>query len=435
MQFKYNDTVYQFDKKTQTLGQVNILNKSKHKLTDFNKKLIVYNCDDFIKEIKSKYNKSMKIFLSFVIDDTLIIFTKNKTDYNLYLVYKFENNKISEVFENILSIDKSVSNGKMTISEVSNNFTYILPTPILEFFIKKAIIEDNNETPFRSFTLKKKNKVRNITAPHDDIKKSLQDLNVILQKKYDKRNIGFQVAYKKTKNIVDNAKPHVKNRYVYCADIKDFFPSCKRERVKPVLEFLFKGCPNGDKILDEFLDANLINDRMFIGSPISGTIANNIMSKPFKYIKNMCKHHDMEFTAYADDLTFSSNKFIVKEYIESLVETAFKKYDMEDDFKLNNKKFKGMQKTRRHITGVSFNENNEMTVSRHKYNKVRVCLYRLSKGLTIDIPMNKLKGLIAFSTMVEKGGKFDRLIVKYEDVILKHKLVNPERLEKLKENA
>ena len=51
--------------------------------------------------------------------------------------------------------------------------------------VKENIISKNEEL-FKTFKLKSKNgKIRDIVAPHDDIKFALRDLNEILQKVYD----------------------------------------------------------------------------------------------------------------------------------------------------------------------------------------------------------------------------------------------------------
>ena len=62
-------------------------------------------------------------------------------------------------------------------------------------------------------------KMRKITAPHEDIKGALKEVNKILQYVFDRTNDTFQVAYKKGKNIVNNAEPHTEFNYMFKVDV------------------------------------------------------------------------------------------------------------------------------------------------------------------------------------------------------------------------
>jgi len=388
---------------------------------------------DFLSVLrKHTYERIDKSYYTFMDDDYLFIATKSLGDKEIKaaLLYKFENQNIKDILYKI--INPQTDNARLIVGEIHNSFNFLTAIPILETILVNADLKYRSEIPFNKFKIKSKNgKVRDIIAPHEEIKKPLKELNVILQKIFDKINIDFQVAYKKGKNIKDNADIHVANKFIFNIDLKDFYPSCKRELVQKYMKLFFKNSANSDIIEKEFLDIILDNDALFIGSPISGTIANAIISKPVKYLKNISKNFGMEFSVYADDMTFSSERFISKKFIEGMFNLAFTRYNLDNYFILNDKKSHGMSQHRRRITGVSVNDSDETTVSRKFYRILRVKLHKLLVG-DQTINLQKLRGQIAFATMIDDSKKIARLLVKYENIVKQHKLLNSEKYEIIK---
>jgi retron-type reverse transcriptase len=85
------------------------------------------------------------------------------------------------------------------------------------------------------FQIKKKSGgERSIQAPIEGLKAIQRILNVILQSVFQSHSAakGFVPG----KSIVDNAKAHVGQRYVYNLDLKDFFPTIEQARVWKVLQ-------------------------------------------------------------------------------------------------------------------------------------------------------------------------------------------------------
>ena len=90
---------------------------------------------------------------------------------------------------------------------------------------------------YQSFTLKKKSGgTRTIHAPVNGLKAIQRSLAFILQCVFEPHSAanGFVMG----KSIVDNAKIHVGNHYVYNIDLKDFFPSIDQARVWKCLQLL-----------------------------------------------------------------------------------------------------------------------------------------------------------------------------------------------------
>jgi hypothetical protein len=388
---------------------------------------------ELLKEIENESkNKIEKSFVVMMDADTFLIAVSAKNNtFKTIGLYTPENVELLNFMKKMFSLDNG--DGRIIFANVHNNFNFMTAKSILRVIFTAAYLKGQGEPLYHEFKIKSKNgKIRNITAPHETLKKELRALNTVFQHIFDKINSEFQVAYKKDKSIVDNAAIHKDNKFVYNVDLKDFYPSCKREYVQKHVNFFFKNSFNGDVLKDEFLEVILRDDALFIGSPISGTLANLIISKPVKYIKNITANFGMEFSVYADDMTFSSDRFISRKVVENIFNLAFIRYNMEEDFILNENKFHGMSNNRRRITGVSINHNDQPTVSRKYYRDLRVKIHKLSLGETKGININKLRGKIAFALMVDGSDKIYNLIKKFETTIKTYKLVGDQKLKDLK---
>lgn len=407
------------------------LNELQEKTNDaIMNKYIVKSYKDVLEALKQQQKREIPIlYFNVIVSDYLVVFKQEfLLDEKILLSYKFENKNIENVFRTLLG-----NNGySFSIASYKNKFNWIGTSEALEVMLVSAMLDANNITKFEKHHKKKKNgKVRIYYAPNDEIKEALRNLNTVLQRAYDNRNNEFQVAYKKGKSVYDNAKIHKDKKFVFNIDLKDFYPSCKRELVAKYIDFLFKGAPNKDETINAFLDIILIDDGLFIGNPISGCLANTILSKTVAYIRNTCKKHDMEFSIYADDMSFSSDKFIYEDYIKSMFADAFTTYGLDQYFTLNNEKSIGYSGCNRKVTGVSINQNNDITVSRRYYRTLRTTIAHLAKG-DCNMDINKLRGKIAYATMIDDSGKIYRYLSKFRNTVDKYKLCSDEKMEELK---
>jgi hypothetical protein len=403
------------------------------KLNKYYQGLVVNNYDTFLQELNAKTSvKVDRVYFVMMSEDHLLILSQEpNSEIELVSLYKPENDAVLNMVKEVLDIDND--GGRALFGTSDNNFNFLAPKSILRVLFSAKLLEGNGEELYHNFKGKdKKGKVREFSAPHPEFKKELRNLNTVLQYIFDRINKNFQVAYKKGKSISDNSTIHKDNKYIYNVDLKDFYPSCKRELVQEYIEFFFKNSFNGDVVMNKFLDVILKEDALFIGSPISGTLANLIISKPARYMKNITKNFGMDFSVYADDITFSSDRYISKELVENVFQVAFAKYELDQYFNLNKKKFHGMSNNRRRITGVTINHLNEETVNRKYYRELRTKIHKLSVGETNNINLQKLKGKFAFALMVDRSGKILRLINKFEDTIKVYKIVSEEKLKEIR---
>lgn len=215
---------------------------------------------------------------------------------------------------------------------------------------------------YEKFIIKKKSGgERQINSPVKGLKAILKALNFVLQCCFDphKSANGFVL----NKSIVTNASKHLGKNYVYNIDLKDFFHSFDRKRVKVALmqaPFHFKG----EKEPLAFLIASLCTHPLEIdgkiknvlpqGSPTSPTLTNILCIRLDRRLNGLAKNVGATYTRYADDITFSSNQNLFK---EPSFQKELKRIVEIDQLLVINPKKTRLQtpKHRQEVTGLTVN--------------------------------------------------------------------------------
>lgn len=237
---------------------------------------------------------------------------------------------------------------------------------------------------YQTFTIKKKSgSDRIINAPVNELKSILRALNFVLQCMYKPHTAatGFVLG----KSIVDNAKKHVGHHYVLNMDLKDFFHTFDRNRVK--MGFMYEPFNlNGDKEPLAFLLASLCTHPFEIdgevktvlpqGSPTSPTITNILCKKLDHRLTGLANRFGITYTRYADDITFSSphniyNNVDFNKELNRIIE--------EDQKLVINPKKTRLQKAgfRQEATGLIIND--RVNVRRRYVKQIRMWLYYWEK--------------------------------------------------------
>lgn len=343
----------------------------------------------------------------------------------------------------------------------------------LPFQLKSLNYYSNPLLPKRryvSFTIKKKSGAdRTIHAPVKGLKSILRPLNLILQCIYGPHPsaTGFVL----NKSIADNAKKHVGHNYVYNLDLKDFFYSFDRNRLK--LAFMYKPFNlNGEREKLAFVLASLCTHPIEIdgeikyvlpqGSPTSPTLTNILCSRLDRRLSGLAKRFGAVYTRYADDITFSSYHNIFKSdenpqlnergcYDNFIAE--LERLLQEEGLKINPQKTR-LQKSgfRQETTGLVVNE--KVNVLRRYVKQIRMWLYYwekygYEKAEQIFIKdyfsdkghvkkgkpnlANVIKGKLEFLKMV-KGREDDtyiRLKERFDKLVINH---SPNKTEKTNTN-
>ena len=237
---------------------------------------------------------------------------------------------------------------------------------------------------YQTFTIKKKSGAdRTIHAPVKGLKSILRSLNFVLQCVYEPHEAatGFVLE----KSIVDNAKKHVGHHYVLNIDLKDFFHTFDRNRVK--MGFMFEPFNlNGDKEPLAFLLASLCTHPFEIdgeektvlpqGSPTSPTLTNILCKKLDRRLTGLANRFGATYTRYADDITFSSPHNI---YTDEEFNKELKRIIEEDQKLVINPKKTRLQKAgyRQEVTGLIVND--KVNVHRRYVKQIRMWLYLWEK--------------------------------------------------------
>ena len=274
---------------------------------------------------------------------------------------------------------------------------------------------------YTTFTVKKKSGgERIINAPVKGLKSILRSLNFVLQCMYEphKAANGFVL----NKSIVDNAKLHVGNHYVYNLDLKDFFHSFDRNRVK--MGFIYEPFNlNGEREPLAFLLASLcthpfevngeIKNVLPQGSPTSPTITNILCKKLDRRLTGLANRFGAKYTRYADDITFSSphniyNDEDFKKELEriiaedNLLKVNGKQIEIGPQLNFNTDKTR-LQKSahRQEVTGLIVND--KVNVRQRYVKQIRMWLYYWEKYGYEKAQQIFTKDYIADKGHVKKG--------------------------------
>lgn len=263
---------------------------------------------------------------------------------------------------------------------------------------------------YTSFKIPKRNgESRIICAPHNDLKNLQISLyNALFQYQEQLRNLMHSTTnvshgFEKGKNIISNAKIHRNKRYVLNIDLKNFFESFHFGRVVGYFQknknFLL---PREVAII--IAQITCYNGSLPQGAPTSPIITNLIFQIVDMQILKIAKKYKLDYTRYADDLTFSTNNsnFLnLKEDFLSEISTLISK----SGFSINQKKTRLLYKdSRQEVTGLIVNK--KINVSRAYVRKTRAMAHQLytTGSFLIDghlATINQLEGRFSFINQVD----------------------------------
>lgn len=213
------------------------------------------------------------------------------------------------------------------------------------------------------------------------------------------------MAYEKEKGIKINAMHHKDNAYLLKMDFSDFFPS-----ITPDLFFrVSKDCgvtfsPEDREFLSSVLFFKATRRsklRLSIGAPSSPFLSNFVMHQFDVAMAAYCREHGINYTRYADDITFSSN---IKNELFSIPElvAANLKRTTYNHIKINLAKTVFSSKAfNRHVTGVVITNNATLSLGHVKKRLYSSMIHKYSLGLLGESERLHLKGLLAHCIYIE----------------------------------
>lgn len=292
-----------------------------------------------------------------------------------------------------------------------------------------VLYEKEIENCYTSFTIPKKNGgERNIDAPVAELKYIQKKLSFYLtdvrNKNIKKDNLIISHGFEKGKNIITNAKSHQKKRFVINLDIENFFPSFNFGRVRGyfIKNKMFKFSKEESTIIAQLSTYQNVLPQ---GAPTSPIISNLIFNIIDMRIINIAKKYKLNYTRYADDLTFSTNDYsIIDNYsyfmndISNLLERS--------GFNLNDKKSRIIfSNSRQEVTGLTVNK--KVNVTRKFSEDTRAMLdslfkrgfYYIDNTDNIVSNIDQLEGRLSFINQIDwYNNKLDK---KYKNINIDNK--------------
>lgn len=283
------------------------------------------------------------------------------------------------------------------------NMTYLL-------YNKEKKGTENSYNTFE--ILKKDGGVRVINAPNDELKfvqKRLAELLWVTQKKvWRENNISPNIshAFEENKSIITNARIHRNKKFVLNVDLENFFSSFHFGRVKGFFE-KDKNFKVPKEVALIIAQLTCYQGALPQGAPSSPIITNLICKIMDFRILKLAKKFKLDYSRYADDLTFSTNNnsfssqekvFLIK--LEEEIKRA--------GFKMNTKKTRlQLNSSRQEVTGLVVNK--KLSVSKEYCKNTRAMAHNLYKNGEFFINdgdalgnINQLEGRFAFINQLDK---------------------------------
>lgn len=127
----------------------------------------------------------------------------------------------------------------------------------------------------------------------------------------------------KGRSNISNAKQHQGKKYIFETDLQEFYPNISMRRVYDA--FLRLGYST--HISHWLTTLTTRKNELPQGSPTSTAIANLVFIQTDFALLKVCKKHEITYTRYVDDLTFSSQAdfgSVVQEILDTVIDGGFK---------------------------------------------------------------------------------------------------------------
>lgn len=215
------------------------------------------------------------------------------------------------------------------------------------------------------------NKSNNLYQIQKNLKKNFLD-NIVLSD----RAFGFV----KEQSYFDYLNEHTNcfsAKYYLRIDIKDFFGSINGKHIKDALNFYVDG-EEKDDIIANLQKIVLFNDKLIQGTPIAPAISNIVFRQLDIRIERYCDKCGVDYSRYADDLLFSSDKkgMLDRRFIRTIERILQSK-----DFNVNYDKIRLSESI---IALNGFVVGEDVRLSRKKLKCISGMVYYLEKKPLID---------------------------------------------------
>ena len=221
-------------------------------------------------------------------------------------------------------------------------------------------------------------------------------------------------AFRRGRCIRTGAEPHVAKPFVLKLDLKNFFPSVTFARVRGLLIAYGYSYPVATTLAVLMTEAERqpvdvdgtvfhvpVGPRHCVqGAPTSPGICNALLLRLDHRLSGFAKKHGLNYTRYADDLSFSG---VMDRAAAGKFRQVINRIVSEEGFVINAEKTRLMgQGNRQTVTGVVVNQT--LGLSRQERRRMRAMAHHLSRQSTADKTIEKLRakfdGKVAYLSML-----------------------------------
>jgi hypothetical protein len=237
------------------------------------------------------------------------------------------------------------------------------------FFIKdkltfKTLSNDLNNNPFKFFKpFKKDNRELFICN------KNINNLHKRLIKLFKIEKSTYLKSGVKKESHITNAKHHENANFFLLIDIKRFYPSITKTKIKKQLINTYKQSSNVAEFISNLVTVpqeKSLNKRALVtGSPLSQYFAYVINKKMFDELNIVSMKENIKFSVYVDDMTFSSKQIITYKF-HTTIYSILTKYGYLTHVSGDKKNYRGKVGNKSKITGVQFTKYGFRLLDKHK---------------------------------------------------------------------
>ena len=242
---------------------------------------------------------------------------------------------------------------------------------------------------YRQFKIKKKSGgFRQITAPRNkSFMMLLSAVNEMLKSVYSPSE--YAMGFTEGRSVVHNANIHKGQNYVFNIDLKDFFPSIEQARVwkrlqlepfnfdKEIASLIAGMCSvrQDRDIIDETKEHEYAKKYKYVlpqGAPTSPIITNMICDTLDRRLAGLAKRFGLQYSRYADDITFSSMHNVYQ--VNGEFRKELSRIITGQGFTINEAKTRLQKKgARQEVTGIIVSE--KLNVTQTYVRDIRNLLY------------------------------------------------------------
>ena len=273
-------------------------------------------------------------------------------------------------------------------------------------FLNNLRVSSNVRNFYKKIILNKKNGgKRTILAPSIELKL----IQNFVKEKYltNVRTSDSCVSYKKGKNVIDNATPHLNSRHFLFIDVHNFFESINYNKLLNILKKeLFETLNESDI---EYLLAICTRDNILVQGCVTSPMLSNIYLYQFDMeLEKYAKENNLIYTRYSDDITISSLNRINKSVFD-FVSTKL----LENGLNINEKKshFSSYLENVK-VTGIRIKNERKLSLTSDYKKSLKNSIYHLLNDSNTKEDANKVLGKLNYLKMVDLMG-YNAINVKY----------------------